>query len=95
MIETLHYFTGRGWTFKAQKVLTLWDALSESDKQEFNFDVRQMDWDRYLFDYLMGMKTYLLQEKLEDLPKARSNLNWYVKNDFKSFVYFLLFFVLF
>ncbi|CAD5221743.1 unnamed protein product [Bursaphelenchus xylophilus] len=76
MIETLHYFTTRGWSFKSKKLLCLWETLSEQDKKEFNFDVRQLDWDRYLFDYLMGMKTYLLQEKIEDLPKARANLAW-------------------
>jgi len=76
MIETLHYFTSRGWNFKTEKLISLWDCLSENDKKTYNFDVRQIDWDRYLFDYLMGIKTYLLQEKLEDLPKARSNLVW-------------------
>jgi fatty acyl-CoA reductase len=76
MIETLHYFTTRGWNFKSERLVSLWDQLSEEDKKNFNFDVRQIDWDRYLFDYLMGIKTYLLQEKLEDLPKARSNLVW-------------------
>jgi fatty acyl-CoA reductase len=90
MVESLHYFTTRGWNFKTEKLIGLWECLSEEDKkvqfefecfhkrllQNFNFDVRQIDWDRYLFDYLMGVKTYLLQEKLEDLPKARSNLTW-------------------
>ena len=76
MVETLHYFTTRGWTFKSEKLVALWDCLSEEDKKTFNFDVRQIDWDRYLFDYLMGIKTYLLQERLEDLPKARANLAW-------------------
>ncbi|KAI6187818.1 Fatty acyl-CoA reductase [Aphelenchoides besseyi] len=76
MIETLHYFTTRGWQFKTEKLLSLWECLSEEDKQIYNFDIRQVNWDRYLFDYLMGIKIYLLQEKLEDLPKARSNLSW-------------------
>ncbi|KAK0396316.1 hypothetical protein QR680_001667 [Steinernema hermaphroditum] len=74
MIETLHFFTTRGWTFQAKGLLMLWDDLSEEDKKIFNFDIRQVNWDQYLFDYLMGIKVYLLGEKLEDLPKARSNL---------------------
>uniref|UniRef100_A0A1I7ZTN2 Fatty acyl-CoA reductase n=1 Tax=Steinernema glaseri TaxID=37863 RepID=A0A1I7ZTN2_9BILA len=74
MIETLHFFTTRGWTFQAKGLLTLWDDLSDEDKKIFNFDIRQVDWDRYLFDYLMGIKVYLLGEKLDNLPKARSNL---------------------
>uniref|UniRef100_A0A183ESB2 Sterile domain-containing protein n=1 Tax=Gongylonema pulchrum TaxID=637853 RepID=A0A183ESB2_9BILA len=27
--------------------------------QIFNFDVRQLDWNSYLFDYLMGVKRYV------------------------------------
>lgn len=76
MVETLHFFTTREWRFSSRGLVQLWDGLREEDKKEFNFDIRQLDWDRYLFDYLMGTKTHLLQEKLEDLPKARANLQW-------------------
>jgi fatty acyl-CoA reductase len=76
MVETLHYFTTRGWTFKSDGLVSLWNTLNDEDKKTFNFDVRQIDWDRYLFDYVMGVKVYLLREKLENLPKARSNLAW-------------------
>jgi fatty acyl-CoA reductase len=76
MVETLHYFTTRGWSFDAKGLITLWDSLSEDDKKEFNFDIRQVNWDKYLFNYLMGMKIYLLKESLDDIPKARSNLAW-------------------
>ena len=32
---------------------------------------------RYLFDYLMGVKIYLLKERLENLSCARANLNFH------------------
>ncbi|KAI1705669.1 male sterility protein domain-containing protein [Ditylenchus destructor] len=75
MVETLHYFTTRGWHFESKNVMKLWNSLAEEDRKVYNFDIRQLDWDRYLFDYLMGVKIYILKEKLEDLPKARSNLS--------------------
>ena len=40
--------------------------------------MRQVDWDAYLFDYMMGVKTYLLKDQLEEIPKARRSLAWLV-----------------
>uniref|UniRef100_A0A7E5A1W6 Fatty acyl-CoA reductase n=1 Tax=Panagrellus redivivus TaxID=6233 RepID=A0A7E5A1W6_PANRE len=74
MIETLHFFTTRGWNFESNNLVTLWNTLSPEDQKEFNFDVRQINWDDYLFDYVMGIKVYLLHENLDNLPKARANL---------------------
>ncbi|VDK41980.1 unnamed protein product [Anisakis simplex] len=76
MVETLHYFTTRGWNFETKGLLTMWDWMCDEDKQVFNFDVRQVNWDSYLFDYLMGVKRYLMKDRLEDIPKAKNNLHW-------------------
>uniref|UniRef100_A0A914ZEZ5 Fatty acyl-CoA reductase n=1 Tax=Parascaris univalens TaxID=6257 RepID=A0A914ZEZ5_PARUN len=76
MIETLHYFTTHGWNFESKGLLSMWDSLCDEDKEVFNFDVRQLDWNSYLFDYLMGVKRYVIKERLEDIPKATRNLLW-------------------
>ncbi|CAG9532435.1 unnamed protein product [Cercopithifilaria johnstoni] len=76
LVETLHYFTTRGWDFDSKGLIELWETTSEEDKKIFNFDVRQLDWDSYLFDYLMGVKRYVVKDRLEELPKARRNLSW-------------------
>jgi fatty acyl-CoA reductase len=74
MVETLHYFTTRGWEFESKNILTLWNSLNAEDQKVFNFDIRQVNWDDYLFDYVMGVKVYLLKENLDNLPAARANL---------------------
>jgi fatty acyl-CoA reductase len=74
MVETLHYFTTRGWEFEAKNILDLWDSLDGEDQKVFNFDIRQVNWDDYLFDYIMGVKVYLLKENIDNLPAARNNL---------------------
>ncbi|KAL3078001.1 hypothetical protein niasHS_012943 [Heterodera schachtii] len=76
MMEVLHYFTSRGWVFESQNALKMWERLSEEDKKLYCFDVRKVDWDKYLFDYLMGIKIYLLRESLDDVPRAQANLLW-------------------
>uniref|UniRef100_A0A183EC10 Sterile domain-containing protein n=1 Tax=Gongylonema pulchrum TaxID=637853 RepID=A0A183EC10_9BILA len=59
LVETLHYFTTRGWNFESKGLIDLWDSATDEDKRIFNFDVRQLDWNSYLFDYLMGVKRYV------------------------------------
>nr|CDJ80131.1 Male sterility domain containing protein [Haemonchus contortus] len=74
MIEALHYFTTHGWTFQTKNLPKLWDSMTTHDQQLFNFDVRQLDWDSYLFDYVMGIKKYILKEDLDNLHVARAKL---------------------
>ena len=33
MVETLHFFTTRGWQFKSERMMELWNSLSAADKQ--------------------------------------------------------------
>ncbi|EGT29940.1 hypothetical protein CAEBREN_13113 [Caenorhabditis brenneri] len=74
MIETLHFFTTRGWHFEAEKMPELFDAMTKEDQRDFNFDIRQVNWDSYLFDYCMGIKKYILKESEDDLEYARALL---------------------
>ncbi|VDM74942.1 unnamed protein product [Strongylus vulgaris] len=74
MIEALHYFTTRGWTFQSKNLPMLWDSLCYEDQQQFNFDIRQLDWNSYLFDYTMGVKRYILKDDLNKLQEARAKL---------------------
>ena len=85
MVDTLHYFTTRGWDFQTKAMLELWETTSPDDQkvlkltesfclmltsltfQIFDFDIRQLNWDEYLFDYMMGMRRYVLHE---DIPKV-------------------------
>ncbi|PIC16340.1 hypothetical protein B9Z55_022980 [Caenorhabditis nigoni] len=74
MIETLHFFTTRGWSFNANGMPELYDRMTPEDQKEYNFDVRQVNWDSYLFDYVMGIKKFLLKENLENLDRSRAHL---------------------
>jgi hypothetical protein len=33
MIETLHYFTTRGWTFESENAVKLWNCMAEEDRK--------------------------------------------------------------
>ncbi|CAI5456164.1 unnamed protein product [Caenorhabditis angaria] len=75
MIEALHFFTTRGWQFNAKGLPQLITKMSTEDKNTYNFDIRTLNWESYLFDYVMGIKKYILKEKIDNVHNARRNLN--------------------
>jgi fatty acyl-CoA reductase len=74
LVDSLHYFTTRGWDFEAKNIIDLWNSIDPEDQKIFNFDIRQVNWNDYLFDIIMGVKVYLLKEDIENLPEARNKL---------------------
>ncbi|CAJ0580951.1 unnamed protein product, partial [Mesorhabditis spiculigera] len=73
MLEALHYFTSNDWMFQSKALPMLYDQLSHEDQQTFNFDIRQVNWNSYIFDYFMGTRRYVLKEELDTIPQARKN----------------------
>lgn len=55
----LEYFTMNEWTFDDGNVRTLAMTLSEADKKEFCFDVAKIDWERYIENYVLGIRRYV------------------------------------
>lgn len=65
------------WTHRnSDRVLSL---MSEEDKGMFKFDLCTIDWEKYIKDFCMGTKLYLLNEEKANLPLARKRLRRYVR----------------
>ncbi|XP_031638474.1 putative fatty acyl-CoA reductase CG5065 [Contarinia nasturtii] len=73
-LKVLQYYTTKNWTFKNEKFLRMKDNMSEKDKEIFYFSVEDVDWNAYIGHYILGARHYLLKEKPETLPKARTLL---------------------
>lgn len=67
-ISSLSYFTSTGWIFRSDNTDLLLNAMTLEDRQKFFFDVNQIQWDIYIFNYCGGVRKYLLQEDQESLP---------------------------
>nr|CAI5818132.1 unnamed protein product [Callosobruchus analis] len=50
------YFTTQEWQFNDENVRNLVSTLSEVDKEVFCFDVAKIDWDKYIEDYVLGIR---------------------------------------
>ena len=52
----------------------LLSVMSEEDKRLLNFDMRTLDWPKYVEFFCMGTKKYLMKEDLANLPAARRQI---------------------
>lgn len=77
-IDALQYFMLREWTFHNENVQGLWASISPSDKEEFQFSIDDLDWEKYIDAYQLGCKKFILKEDTSKaaLDKARKNMSW-------------------
>ncbi|TDG39648.1 hypothetical protein AWZ03_013930 [Drosophila navojoa] len=69
-INVISHFSTRDWDFHIDNIHSLWSRMPTIDKNEFFFDMRQLDWDFYLQQYFRGIRKYLLNDPLETIPIA-------------------------
>ena len=56
--------------FSNQNVRELWSMISEEDRKIFDFDICNLNWDRYLGESLMGVRKFLLKDDPKKLSEA-------------------------
>lgn len=88
-LKVLQYYTTKNWIFKNDKLKSLREKLNPEDSKTFNFDMRDVDWTKYIQNYILGARHYLLKEKPETLPAARIFLRRYNKTATKSNIFFV------
>ncbi|CAG4978358.1 unnamed protein product [Colias eurytheme] len=69
----LQYFTTQQWTFCNDNFIKLRSVLKEDDKKEFYYEIENIDHWSYMVDSGYGARKFVLNEKDEDLPKARAH----------------------
>ena len=73
-VGALGWFTTHQWHFKCDNVVKLHEQLAGSDCKTFAFDVRELEWQSYWDDYVLGMRRFILKEDNSTLPAARKSL---------------------
>ncbi|CAG9767884.1 unnamed protein product [Ceutorhynchus assimilis] len=71
----LEYFTTQEWEFDDENVRSLSLTLTESDKTEFCFDVAKIDWEKYLENYVLGIRRFIFKEDTSSIPKAQRQIS--------------------
>ncbi|XP_039310614.1 putative fatty acyl-CoA reductase CG5065 [Solenopsis invicta] len=50
-------------------------ASAHASCRNINVNIQDMDWDRYLRQYLLKIRTYILKDNFDTLPYAWNRLN--------------------
>jgi fatty acyl-CoA reductase len=68
---TVRYFAQREWTYQDTNLRNLLAKLTPEDRDIFNFDIRQLNWNEYLESCVQGVRQYILKDELSTLPFAK------------------------
>ncbi|XP_046651749.1 putative fatty acyl-CoA reductase CG5065 [Daphnia pulicaria] len=74
VMSCVEFYNLREWQFVSRNASYLMGKMSDDDRNTFNFDVRQIDWESYLEVYVSGVRQFLIKDDLGTLPAARNNL---------------------
>ncbi|CAG4978355.1 unnamed protein product [Colias eurytheme] len=66
----LQYYTTQQWTFCNENFIKLRSAIKDIDKNEFYYEIEEIDQNKYMEKSTHGARKYILKEKDEDIPKA-------------------------
>ncbi|EEB14253.1 male sterility domain-containing protein, putative [Pediculus humanus corporis] len=72
--QCLEYFGNQEWRFRDDNVQELNSILSPEDRKTFPFDVSQIDWPKYLQDYVLGIRRFIFKENPSSIPTARKSI---------------------
>ncbi|XP_065352981.1 putative fatty acyl-CoA reductase CG5065 [Cloeon dipterum] len=74
--ECLEYFSTHQWQFTNTNVVALQDRLCIEDRREFSFDVKEIQWQSYIENYVLGIRRFIFKDPPDTLCAARKNLQW-------------------
>lgn len=74
--KTGEFFAMNEWKFYMGNMTKLIKFVEESeDCSNFDVDIRNLDWDVYLHQYMLGIRKYILKDNPDTLKNARSRLS--------------------
>lgn len=73
-LKLLQYYTTKEWEFQNERFQEMSSQLNAVDQDIFDTSVGQVNWETYISNYIVGMRTYILGESEATLPQARKVL---------------------
>lgn len=62
MMNDMRYFATTDFKFDDRNLKALISSQSDEDKQLFNLDITNINWDKYFLKTIYGIKKYILKE---------------------------------
>ncbi|XP_073817827.1 fatty acyl-CoA reductase wat-like [Musca autumnalis] len=70
----LRYFLAFDFTFDMTNCYNLWDSMSTEDRKLYNFDMAKLDWNKYFYFNIQGMRRFVAKEDPETIPQGKKML---------------------
>ncbi|KAJ8707569.1 hypothetical protein PYW07_011246 [Mythimna separata] len=66
--EVMAYFATREWKFDNRNTQKLFAEMCGADQKLFDFDMSAVDWNDYFYNYIRGIRVYLLKDPVDTVP---------------------------
>jgi fatty acyl-CoA reductase len=76
--NVISYFGTHEWKITNKNVQALWEKLDEDDRKLFDFDIGGLDWEKYFYHYVRGVRIFVLKDELSTVPRALAKYKRYV-----------------
>jgi len=76
--DLLQMFTTSQWKFDNSNTIELLSSLSIEDRKQFEFSLKNFDWEQYTTSYYYGIRKHILHEDMSNIVKAKSRNRKYV-----------------
>ena len=71
-VDLFRFFIRGDWTFENKRIYQVLAMMTPEELEEFDADCRNLEWQPFISDYLMGLSIYALKEdKVEPLHKLQ------------------------
>lgn len=67
----MSYFSSQQWQYRNDAVMKLWGRINPADREIFDFNLDNLDWESYLKYLFLGMRVYVLNDPIETVEKGR------------------------
>ncbi|XP_045529369.1 fatty acyl-CoA reductase wat-like [Pieris brassicae] len=61
-------FACHTWKMENSNTIELLRELNEADRHIFDFDISALDWNSYMYNYMMGIRLFLVKDPKETIP---------------------------
>jgi len=65
------YFSSQQWNFCDDAVVKLWERVNPADRQIFNFDIENLNWNTYISHMIPGIRVYIIKDPLTTVEEGR------------------------
>ncbi|XP_044764592.1 fatty acyl-CoA reductase 1-like [Coccinella septempunctata] len=95
--EVLGYYANNQWTFNNQQLTELRTLMNPTEKKIYKLDLEGFNFDEYLYNAVLSVRRYLLNEPDETIPASKRHMLilWALDRGCKIFLSYALMYLLY